>query len=70
MLAPDSALWLTVFYAALRIGAIVTPVSTLTSPSELSHIVRTSDAQNSDRCEALPSQRLRCKALCSAAGTE
>lgn len=45
LLAPDSALWLTVFYAALRIGAIVTPVSTLTSPSELSHIVRTSDAQ-------------------------
>lgn len=45
LLAPDSALWLTVFYAALRIGAIVTPVSTLTTPSEVSHIVRTSDAQ-------------------------
>ncbi|MGA5542445.1 class I adenylate-forming enzyme family protein [Mycobacterium sp. NPDC051198] len=45
LLAPDGALWLTVFYAALRIGAIVTPISTLTTPSELSHIVRTSDAQ-------------------------
>lgn len=45
LLAPDSALWLTVFYAALRIGALVTPISTLTTPSELSHIIRTSDAQ-------------------------
>lgn len=45
LLAPDGALWLTVFYAALRIGALVTPISTLTTPSELSHIVRASDAQ-------------------------
>jgi len=45
LLAPDSALWLTSFYAALRIGALVTPISTLTTPRELSHIVRTSDAQ-------------------------
>lgn len=45
LLAPDSALWLTTFYAALRIGALVTPISTLTTPSELSHILRTSDAQ-------------------------
>ncbi|MEZ0366631.1 class I adenylate-forming enzyme family protein [Mycobacterium sp. pUA109] len=45
LLAPDSALWLTVFYGALRIGALVTPISTLTTPSELAQIVRTSDAQ-------------------------
>ena len=29
LLAPDGALWLTTFYAALRIGALITPVSTL-----------------------------------------
>lgn len=45
ILAPDSALLLTTFYAALRIGALVTPISTLTTPSELAHIVRNSDAQ-------------------------
>jgi acyl-CoA synthetase (AMP-forming)/AMP-acid ligase II len=45
ILAPDSALLLTAFYAALRIGALVTPISTLTTPNELAHIVRTSDAQ-------------------------
>ena len=45
LLAPDGALWLTTFYAALRIGALVTPVSTLTTPPELAHIIRTSDAQ-------------------------
>ena len=45
ILAPDSALLLTTFYAALRIGALVTPISTLTTPTELAHIVRTSDAQ-------------------------
>lgn len=45
LLAPDSALLITTFYAALRIGALVTPISTLTTPNELSHIVRTSDAQ-------------------------
>lgn len=45
LIAPDSALWLAVFYAALRIGAIVTPISTLSTPSELSHVVRSSDAQ-------------------------
>ena len=41
LLAPDGALWLTTFYAALRIGALVTPISTLTTPPELAHIVRT-----------------------------
>ena len=45
LLAPDGALFLTTFYAALRIGALVTPISTLTTPPELAHIVRTSDAQ-------------------------
>ncbi len=45
VLAPDSALLLTTFYAALRIGALVTPVSTLATPHELAHIIRTSDAQ-------------------------
>jgi len=45
ILAPDGALWLTTFYAALRIGALVTPISTLTTPPELAHILRTSDAQ-------------------------
>ena len=45
LLAPDGALLLTTFYAALRIGALVTPISTLTTPPELAHIVRTSDAQ-------------------------
>ena len=45
VLAPDSALLLTTFYAGLRIGALVTPISTLTTPPELAHILRTSDAQ-------------------------
>ena len=45
LLAPDGALWLTTFYAALRIGALVTPISTLATPPELAHILRTSDAQ-------------------------
>ena len=45
LLAPDGLLWLTTFYAALRIGALVTPISTLATPPELAHIVRTSDAQ-------------------------
>jgi acyl-CoA synthetase (AMP-forming)/AMP-acid ligase II len=45
LLAPDGVLWLSTFYAALRIGALVTPISTLTTPPELAHIVRTSDAQ-------------------------
>ncbi|MFI0355041.1 class I adenylate-forming enzyme family protein [Actinomadura sp. 9N407] len=45
LLAPDGALWLTAFYAALRIGALVTPISTLAPPPELAQIIRTSDAQ-------------------------
>ena len=45
VLAPDGVLLLTTFYAALRIGALVTPISTLATPPELAHIIRTSDAQ-------------------------
>jgi acyl-CoA synthetase (AMP-forming)/AMP-acid ligase II len=45
ILAPDSTLMLTTFYAALRIGALVTPISTLATPIELAHILRNSDAQ-------------------------
>src|SRR4051812_1252157 len=45
LLAPDGALWLTTFYAALRIGALITPISTLATPPELAHIIRTSDVQ-------------------------
>src|SRR4051794_24857077 len=45
LLAPDGALWLTTFYAALRIGALVTPISTLATPPELAQILRTSDVQ-------------------------
>lgn len=45
LLAPDGPLWLTTFYAALRIGALVTPISTVATPPELAHIIRTSDAQ-------------------------
>src|SRR3546814_7433971 len=36
---------LTTFYAALRIGALVTPISTLATPPELAHILATSDVQ-------------------------
>ena len=45
VLAPDGPLLLTTFYAALRIGGLVTPISTLATPPELAHIIRTSDAQ-------------------------
>jgi acyl-CoA synthetase (AMP-forming)/AMP-acid ligase II len=45
LLAPDGVLWLTTFIAALRIGALVTAVSTLASPPELGHILRHSDCQ-------------------------
>lgn len=45
LLAPDGVVWLTTFYAALRIGALMTPITTLATPSELAQIVRASDAQ-------------------------
>jgi acyl-CoA synthetase (AMP-forming)/AMP-acid ligase II len=45
LLAPDGILWLTTFFAALRIGALLTAVSTLAAPPELAHILRHSDCQ-------------------------
>jgi acyl-CoA synthetase (AMP-forming)/AMP-acid ligase II len=45
LMAPDGVLWITAFLAALRIGALVTVVSTLCTPPELAHIVRNSDIQ-------------------------
>lgn len=45
LLAPDGVLWITTFIASLRIGAIITAVSTLCTPTELAHILRHSDVQ-------------------------
>jgi acyl-CoA synthetase (AMP-forming)/AMP-acid ligase II len=45
LLAPDGALWLTAFLASLRIGALVSVLSTLCTPPELAHLLRASDAQ-------------------------
>lgn len=45
LLAPDGIFWVTAFLAALRIGALLTLVSTLCSPPELAHILRHSDTQ-------------------------
>lgn len=45
LLAPDGIFWATTFLAALRIGALVTVVSTLVAPRELAHILRNSDTQ-------------------------
>ena len=45
LLAPDGVLWVTAFLAALRIGAVLTTVSTLCTPSELAHILRDSDSR-------------------------
>jgi acyl-CoA synthetase (AMP-forming)/AMP-acid ligase II len=45
LLAPDGVFWVTAFIAALRIGALLTLVSTLGTPSELAHILRHSDTQ-------------------------
>lgn len=44
LLAPDGVFWVTAFVGALRIGAIVTTVSTLCAPPELAHILTNSDA--------------------------
>src|SRR3546814_9979576 len=44
-MAPDGVLWLTTFLASLRIGALVSVVSTLCTPPELAHLLRTRDAQ-------------------------
>ena len=45
LLAPDGPFWITAFLAALRIGALVTVVSTLATPRELAHMLRHSDTQ-------------------------
>lgn len=45
LLAPDGVFWATAFLAALRIGGLVTCVSTLCTPKELAHILRNSDTQ-------------------------
>ena len=45
LMAPDGVLWMTAFLAGLRIGALVTAVSTLSTPTELAHILRNSDTQ-------------------------
>ena len=45
LLAPDGTLWVSAFAACLRIGALVTTVSTLCTPPELAHILRNSDTQ-------------------------
>jgi acyl-CoA synthetase (AMP-forming)/AMP-acid ligase II len=45
LLAPDGILWVTAFCGALRIGALVTTVSTLCAAPELAHILQNSDCQ-------------------------
>jgi acyl-CoA synthetase (AMP-forming)/AMP-acid ligase II len=45
LLAPGGILWLTTFLAGLRIGALVSLVSTLCTAPELAHILRNGDAQ-------------------------
>ena len=44
-MAPDGTLWITAFLACLRIGALVTAVSTFCTSAELAHILRHSDTQ-------------------------
>ncbi len=45
LLASDGPEWLTAFLGSLRIGALVTAISTLVTPSELAHILKHSDCQ-------------------------
>lgn len=45
LLAPDGIFWATAFLASLRIGGLITCVSTLCTPKELAHILRNSDTQ-------------------------
>jgi acyl-CoA synthetase (AMP-forming)/AMP-acid ligase II len=45
LLAPGGILWLTAYVAALRIGALVSLVSTLCTAPELAYILRQSDCQ-------------------------
>jgi len=46
LLAPDGIFWVTAFLGALRIGALLTTVSTLSAPPELAHVLRYSDCQH------------------------
>ena len=45
LMIPDELTWLTTFLGAMRIGALVAPVSTLCTAPELAHLLRHSDAQ-------------------------
>jgi acyl-CoA synthetase (AMP-forming)/AMP-acid ligase II len=45
LMAPDGIFWMTAYLASLRIGALVTLVSTLCTPPELAHILKNSDVQ-------------------------
>lgn len=45
LLAPDGMFWATAFLAALRIGGLITCISTMVTPKELAHILRNSDTQ-------------------------
>jgi acyl-CoA synthetase (AMP-forming)/AMP-acid ligase II len=45
LLAPDGIFWVTAFLAGLRIGALMTCVSTMATPRELAHILANSDTQ-------------------------
>lgn len=45
LMAPDGIMWLVTLIAGMRIGALVTLVSTLATPPELHHILRNSDVQ-------------------------
>lgn len=45
LIAPDGLLWATAFLASLRIGGLITCVSTMATPQELAHILRNSDTQ-------------------------
>ncbi len=45
LMAPDGIFWVTAYLASLRIGGLVTLVSTLSTPPELAHILRNSDTQ-------------------------
>lgn len=45
LLAPGGILWLTAFLAGLRIGALVSLVSTLSTAPELAHVLRNGDTQ-------------------------
>jgi acyl-CoA synthetase (AMP-forming)/AMP-acid ligase II len=69
LLAPDGVFFITAFLASLRIGALVTPVSTLCAPPELAYILRNSDIQFL-LAARLPQPRLRRQAGTSLARPE